>query len=435
MSNSHDPRMTLPERFEDKGGELFIDGVSALQLANEFDTPLFVTSENRVRQNYRHVKNALIRNYPRIRIYFSAKSNTSISILRILEREGACVDVVSPGEVFMALRTGFSPDRILFTGTSVRDDELMSMVKSEVLVNVDSISQLHRLLRIAVPERLSVRINPEIGAGHHNHCITAGRNSKFGLLEKDAINAYSEAKSAGVKQFSIHMHIGSGILDTEPFALATDRLLGITKRIKEQIDIDFESVNMGGGLGVPYRPEEKALDLEMFSDRILTLFRKRIQEYGLGEPCFCIEPGRYIVCDAGILLTRVNTVKVTPFKKFVGVDAGFNTLVRPTMYGSYHSIVLTNRLDSREEEEYDVVGPICESGDNLAKGRRLPRIEEGDVLAVLNVGAYGFSMSSQYNLRPRAAEVLVNNGKYALVREREDLNDLLAHQRIAQWLE
>ena len=154
----------------------------------------------------------------------------------------------------------------------------------------------------------------------------------------------------------------------------------------------------------------------------------------LGEPWLFIEPGRYIVCDAGILLTRVNTIKVTPYRKFVGVDAGFNTLIRPAMYGSYHPIVVANKMDGRPEETYDVAGPICESGDLLARNRRLPRISEGDLLAVLHAGAYGFSMSSQYNSRPRCGEVLVKDGKYALIRRRENLNSLLSGQEVPSWL-
>jgi diaminopimelate decarboxylase len=248
------------------------------------------------------------------------------------------------------------------------------------------------------------------------------------------LKAYETAKKAGVKRFGMHMHVGSGVLDVEPFVLALETLLTIAKKVHNQVGVEFEFINMGGGLGVPYKPEEKELDLTLFSDKVLALFKRKIDEYGLGEPFFCVEPGRYLVCDAGVLLTTVNTVKATPFKKFAGVDAGFNTLIRPTMYGSYHPVLVADKLGSLEEETYDVVGPICESGDTLARDRRLPRIEEGDLLAVLNAGAYGFSMSSQYNARPRAAEVLVKNGKCTLVRERETLEDLLSGQRMAEWL-
>jgi diaminopimelate decarboxylase len=246
------------------------------------------------------------------------------------------------------------------------------------------------------------------------------------------VNAYKQAKEAGVERFGIHMHVGSGVLNVEPFVLALDKLLSVAKRVHDEVGVSFEFVDMGGGIGVPYKPEDKTLDLAAFSEIVLGLFKRRVAEYGLGEPFFCVEPGRYLVCDAGILLTRVNTVKATPFKRFVGVDAGFNTLVRPTMYGSYHHVLVANKLDAPDGETYDVAGPICESGDLLARDRRLPKVEEGDLLAVLNAGAYGYAMSSQYNARPRAAEVLVKDGKCAVTRERETLDDLMRGQRVTE---
>jgi len=417
---------------ENRGGKLYLDGVSSLELAEQFDTPLYVISESRIRDNYQCLYDAFTRNYRKIRIYYAAKANSSLSVLKILKNEGAFLDAVSPGEVFMGLTTGFPPSCILFTGTSVRNDELKFLADSNVTVNVDSLSQLDRLLKIKVPDVMSIRVNPEIGAGHHEHCITAGKNTKFGLWETDAMKAYKKAKRAGVKHFGIHMHVGSGVLNVEPFVLALDKLLNIAKKVHFEVGVSFDFVDMGGGLGVPYKPEDKELNLALVSERVLSLFKRRVDEYDLGEPFFCVEPGRYLVCDASILLTRVNTVKVTPFKKFIGVDAGFNTLVRPTMYGSYHHVLVANKLTAPEEETYDVAGPICESGDLLAKDRRLPRIREGDLLAVLNAGAYGYSMSSQYNARPRPAEVLVKNGKCALIREREQLDDLISGQRVAE---
>jgi len=427
-------RTILNDVLENRDGVLYIDGVSSLKLAERFDTPLYVLAERRIRENFHKLYNTLKKHYDKVRIYYSAKANTSLSVLKILESEGSYLDAVSPGEVFLALKAGFTSDRILFTGTSVRNDELKFLVDSGVTINIDSLSQLRRLLKFHVPETLSVRVNPEIGAGHHEHCITAGRNSKFGIWEDDVIKAYENAKEAGVKKFGIQMHIGSGILTIEPFLLAAEKMLKIARQVQEKIGVNFEFIDFGGGLGVPYRPEEETLNLDLYAEKVLGLYTERIEEYELGEPWFFIEPGRYIVCDAGILLTRVNTVKITPFKKFVGVDAGFNTLIRPAMYGSYHPIVVANRLGSAEEEIYDVAGPLCESGDLLAKDRRLPRIAEGDLLAILNAGAYGFSMSSQYNSRPRCAEVLVKDGEYALIRRREDFESLLAGQQIPSWL-
>jgi diaminopimelate decarboxylase len=419
---------------ENRNGTLYVDGVSSMKLAEEFDTPLYVLSENRIRENFQRLKNKLLEYYNKVRVYYSAKANTSLAVLRVLEIEGAYIDAVSPGEVFLALKAGFQPNRILFTGTSVRDDELDFLVKADVTINIDSISQLTRLLKFYVPKILSVRVNPEIGAGHHEHVITAGRNSKFGIWESDVINAYRIARDAGVERFGIHMHIGSGILDVEPFLLAAEKLLKIAYNVRRQLNITFEFIDFGGGLGVPYKPDEKPLNLDRFASNMLSLFKDRVREYYLGEPIFSIEPGRFIICDAGVLLTRVNTIKITPFKKFIGVDAGFNTLIRPAMYGSYHPIVVANRLNELEKEVYDVAGPLCESGDILARDRMLPEVYEGDILAILNAGAYGFSMSSQYNSRPRCAEVLVKDGKYALIRERERIEDLLRGQKIPDWL-
>src|SRR3972149_6103074 len=422
----------IREPLENRKGELYFDGVSARKLAKEFDTPLYVVSEKRIKENYNRLYKALVANYSKVRVYYAAKANSNLAVLKIMENVGAYLDAVSPGEVFMALTSGFTPDRILFTGTSVRNDELEFLVNSNVTVNVDSLSQLDRLLKLTVPKVVSVRVNPEVGAGHHDHVITAGKHSKFGLWEADALKAYETAKKAGVERFGIQMHVGSGILDPKPFVQALEKLLNIAKKVHEKLGITFEFVDMGGGLGVPYTPDEKELDLTVFSEKMLSLFKSRIEKDGLDEPFFCVEPGRYLVADAGILLTAVNTVKVTPFKKFIGVDAGFNTLVRPTMYGSYHHIVVANNLNAPEEAECDVVGPICESGDALAKDRRLPMVQEGDLLAVLDAGAYGFAMSSQYNARPRAAEVLVKYGKVTLVREREQLDDLVKGQRMAE---
>ena len=412
-----------------KNGHLSFDGFDVEELAEEFDTPLYLISESRIRNNFKRLNDALAHNYQKVRIYYAAKANSNLSVLNTLKSEGAFLDAVSPGEVFLALKTGFSPEKILFTGTSVRDDELRFIAESDITVNIDSFSELKRLLSHVVPKVVSIRINPEIGSGHHDHCITAGRETKFGLWEKETLKTYMTAKEAGVEKFGIHMHIGSGILDVEPIMLAFDNLLRLAKKIRDQIGITFEFINMGGGLGVPYKPEDDKLDLSKFSKRILSLFKRKVSEYDLGTPFFCLEPGRYLISDASILLTSVNTLKITPFKKFIGVDAGFNTLVRPSMYGSYHHLLVVNKLNALQNETYDVVGPICESGDILAKNRKLPQIEEGDLLAILNAGAYGFSMSSQYNSRPRAAEVLIKDKKCLLVRERETFDSLLLNQQ------
>ena len=209
---------SLSDPLENRKGQLFIDGVSAKTLSEKFDTPLYVISERRIRNNYTRLLEALTHNYEKVEIFYAMKANSNLAVLKALESEGANVDAVSPGEVFMALTSGFTPERILFTGTSVRNDELKFLVDGNITINVDSLSELDRLLKICVPKTLSVRVNPEVGAGMHSHVVTAGKESKFGLWETDALTAYATAKKAGVERFGIHMHIGSGILEVKPFS-------------------------------------------------------------------------------------------------------------------------------------------------------------------------------------------------------------------------
>jgi diaminopimelate decarboxylase len=419
---------------ENINGVLYIDGVSALKLAEEYSTPLYVISEKKIRENYRRLAAAFTRNYGKLRILYSAKANTNLSVLKILKSEGAGIDTVSAGEIFLALEAGFSPSQILYTGTSISDEELAYVLEKSVIINVDSLSQFRKMLKKTVPPILSVRINTEFGAGHHEYTVTASKTSKFGVDGKKATEIYRMAKDAGVENFGIHMHIGSGIMHVEPFIKTTEKLLEVADAIHRQLGISFNFIDLGGGIGVPYKPEEEEVDLENFAKKLTDFFKGKLAEYGLGQPELWLEPGRYLVAEAGVLLTKVNMVKETPYRKFVGVDAGFNTLIRPAMYGSYHHMILANRLKAPSVENYDVVGPLCESGDVLARDRPLPKISEGDILAILNAGAYGYAMSSQYNSRPRAAEVLVKDGHCELVRERENLQDLVRGQRIASWL-
>lgn len=415
-------------------GELYIDGASTLKLAETYGTPLYVTSENKIRENYRRLAEAFRAKHGETRILYSAKANTNLSILKILRSEGAWLDAVSAGEIYLALEAGFQPNQILYTGVSVSLEELTYAFKKGVMINLDSASQLRKLLGIGVPSTLSVRINTEIGAGHHEYTVTASKASKFGVDEKTALEMYRAAKQMGVERFGIHMHIGSGILNVDPYMQAAERLLEAAKNIHEQAGVNFDFIDVGGGIGVPYRPEEEDLNVEVFAERLTELFKDRIHSYGLGKPELWLEPGRYLVAESTILLTRVNMVKETPYRKFIGVDAGFNVLIRPAMYGSYHHILVANKLNAEPKQKYDVVGPICESGDFLCRDRLLPEVAEGDLLAVLTAGAYGYSMSSQYNSRPRPAEVLVKDGVHEVIRERETFQDLLRGQRAASWL-
>lgn len=410
---------------------MLFGGLDVVKLADRYGTPLYVTDEDRVRDNYRRIEKAFKKYYPKTRVNYACKANTNLAILRILEQEGSGIDAVSTGEIHLALKAGFTPDRIIYTANNFSDNELKFAVGKGVTINLDDISQVRKLARIGKPKVISFRVNPEVGAGHHEHCITAGRDVKFGIIERDIAKAYSAAKEEGFKKFGIHMHIGSGILDPEAFELAVKKLMEIIGPLAKS-GVSFEFIDIGGGFGVPYRGE-KELEIDRTAKIITDAFKEGCRTHGLGEPYLYIEPGRYIVCDSTILLTRVNTVKHA-YKNFVGVDAGFNVLIRPAFYGSYHNVIVANKEGRKPEETYDIVGPLCESGDVLAKDRMLPVIGENDVLIIMNAGAYGFSMSSTYNSRPRPAEVLLHNGKSEVIREGEAIKDLEARQLIPSHL-
>lgn len=412
-------------------GNLSIGGADALELADKYKTPLYVIDETKIRENYRRLHKAFSQYYDNFKMYYACKANTNLAVMRILEEEGSGIDAVSPGEVYTSLLAGFDPSRILFTGNNVKNEELKYVVASGVTINVDSISQLKRLSKLPGTRgmKISIRVNPNVGAGHHEHCITGGPLSKFGVMEEEAVEVYKLAQELSFKPVGIHSHIGSGILDPEPFMLAVKSLMDIAGAVHQGAGVEFDFIDFGGGIGIPYTPEEKKLDINHFANKIVDLFKEKLEEYKLGNPTMCIEPGRYIVGDASVLLTKVNTIKQS-YRKFAGVDAGFNTLLRPTMYGSYHHVVVADRPDAEPTQKIDIAGDVCESGDLFARDRPLPDVKEGDLLAILNAGAYGFTMASQYNSRPKPAEILVKNGKTDVVRERETFADLFVKQNV-----
>lgn len=414
---------------------LDIGGADACDLVDKFGSPIYVIDENRIRDNYNRFYNAFSKYYPDFKVFYACKANTNLAIMKILESEGCCVDTVSPGEVYTCEKLGFSPDRILFTGNNITDEELKEVHDMGVILNVDSVSAIKRLANVVDPNglKLSIRVNPMVGAGHHAHTITGGVMSKFGIMDNEAVEVYQLAEDLGFDPVGIHSHIGSGILDPEPFKLAIGSTMDIAGKVHEEAGVDFEFVDFGGGIGVPYTPEEKALDIDHFAHENVKFFEEKLKEYNMGKPTMFLEPGRYIVADAVDLLVKVNSVKQS-YRKYIGVDAGFNTLLRPTMYGSYHHIVDASKMSAPIKEEVDVAGDVCESGDLFARDRPLPEVEEGDVLGILNAGAYGFTMASHYNSRPLPAEILVNNGNATVVRKAETYDDLFRNQIIPDYL-
>ena len=415
----------IPGHLTVRNHHLHIGGVDTVALAEEYGTPLYVTSEDRLRANYRRFAAA----FPEARIFFAAKSNNSLVVQRILAQEGAGADAFSDGEIYLARLAGIPADRILFTGNSKTDAELRYAVAAGTMVSVDSHDELVALSQIADAAgreiAIAFRVNPDVDARAHPKLATGLGRSKFGIPREQIVGIYKEADALpGVKPVGIHCHIGSQIMEASPFAEATAKMMDLVGQISGFVDLEW--VDLGGGYGIPYQKDVKATDPKAWADAILPVFRERCRKIGI-RPELHLEPGRYIVADTTVLLMSVNTVKASS-ANFVGTDAGFNTLIRPAMYDSYHEAVIANRADAAAAGTYTIVGPVCESGDILATDRQLPAARKGDVVALLDAGAYGFCMSSQYLGRPRAAEVLVHGGRAELIRRRETYGDLLQHQ-------
>ncbi len=414
-----------------KGGKLFIGDAAASEIARKFGTPAYVYDEETIRSKVRVLVEGI--SYRPFRIYYAAKANTNVHILRLIREEGKGmlgIDAVSPGEIEVALKAGFRPEEIIFTSTSVTDEEMKFAISKKILVNCDSLSQLERYGRLNPNSKVCFRVNPDVGAGHHGHVITGGPESKFGIWVAEVSKAFDIASKYGLRIVGIHEHIGSGILETAKFIAAMKVLLSIVEKNRERLK-DLEFVDFGGGIGVPYRPDQKPINFTEFGASVSSLFEKFCANFGR-KLTLVIEPGRFLVAESGALLCTVNTIKSTPAHKFVGVDTGFNHLIRPMAYGSYHPIYVVDKCASvLKREKVAVCGNICESGDVFTRNeegivdRELPQIAEGDILAILVAGAYGFSMASPYNTRPRPPEILVSGKNAKLIRKREDMKQVI----------
>jgi len=428
----------LPSHLSVGDGRLRIGEHDTVDLAGRFGTPLYVTDEERIRENFRRLSGALTAHYPKVRILYAAKANGNLAIFKTVASQGAGADVFSAGEVALALAAGMRPESLLFNGSSKTPADLALAVEKGIRVSVDSPDELRQLDRAAGEAGTTVdiafRVNPAIDAPTHPKIATGLATSKFGIPAGEILNAYREAVAAEhINPVGIHCHIGSQILAVEPFAREVEVLIDLARDLLD-IGVEPSFIDIGGGLGIPYRREtDRAPTPEEYAEAVMPVFLKGIRDLGI-EPELWVEPGRWLIGDSTILLTRVNSVK-TAHKTFANVDAGFNLLVRPTMYDSYHEVVAANKADAPAVREYSVTGPICETGDILAKDRMLPDLEAGDLIAVLDAGAYGFAMSSQYNSRPRCAEVLLAGEKAALMRRAETIDDLTAPMVTPPWQE
>jgi len=398
-----------------KNNLLFIDDVSVFDTAVKVGTPFYLYGKKKLLENYKVLDGAFCK-VNRI-ICYAVKANENPQILKILAEKGCGTDIVSVGELKLALACGINSQKIVFAGVGKKDDEIKEAIKSDILMfNVESIPELFRIDKIAKSlgkiAGISFRINPDIDAKTHPHITTGLSHNKFGLCFDEAFEGYLLAKELkNIKIVGLHLHIGSQITDKGSFELASKKVSGYIKKLSDA-KIKLRYIDMGGGLGIRYK-DEKIITPAEYAQAIMSNLPE--------NHTIILEPGRFIIGAAGILVTKIIYIKKTSKKNFLIVDAGMNDLVRPEMYGAYHDIIPI-ALRKGEKYNWDIVGPICESSDIFAKDRPMPKVSEGDYLAILCAGAYGYSMSSNYNMRPRPAEVLVEGKKWKVIRKRENLS-------------
>lgn len=403
----------------------FFEGIDPVTLAKSYGTPLYVYNERILRTRCRDLKQFV--SYPKFEVDYSSKANCNLAFLQIVKSEGLKVDAVSMGEIYAQRLAGFESKDIFFICNNVSEAEMQYAIDEGVLVSVDSLAQLAQFGKLNPGGNVAIRVNPGIGAGHHEKVVTAGKKTKFGISTDQLDQVKVLLKQYHLNLVGINQHIGSLYMKGDELLKSMEQLFEIVLEFE-----NLEFVDLGGGFGIPYHKEdgEARLDLAELGKAIDEKMKSFTERYGK-EITLRIEPGRYISAESSVLLGNVHAVKYNSGQKYAGTDIGFSILVRPAMYDSYHGVEIYRPGDepSEEKEEVTIVGNICESGDVLAKNRLLPEIKQGDILGILDAGAYGQAMSSNYNNRLRPAEVLIReNGEVVVIRERDTLEDLVKHQ-------
>jgi len=411
-----------------KDNDLFCEDLSVAYIAEQIGTPFYLYSYSTIKRHFQVFNNAF--NGLDHLTCFSLKSNSNLAILRLLALEGGGADIVSGGELFRALRAGITPDKIAYSGVGKTPSDMELALKSDILMfNVESDQELQALNRIAKDigrkAMIAIRINPDVEPKTHPYIVTGLSENKFGIQIKDSLNTYKLAKRLkNIDVKGISCHIGSQLTEIGPFVEALRKLKEFLKGLKE-MGLDIKFLNFGGGLGITYNDESPPHPLE---------YARALKEI-IGEDnlTLILEPGRVIVGNAGILVTRVLYTKSTENKRFIIVDAGMNDLIRPTLYNSFHAVQPV-RMTHSKMLTATLAGPICETGDFLAKDRKMPPFKPGDLVAIMSAGAYGFSMASNYNSRPRPAEVMVKGKLFSVIRQRETYDDLISGEEIPKFL-
>tara|TARA_R110002110_G_scaffold128503_1_gene308222 strand:+ start:43 stop:1302 length:1260 start_codon:yes stop_codon:yes gene_type:complete len=411
-------------QFDYQAGQLCAEDVPLAQIAATFSTPTFVYSRAAITGSYLAFTQAF--GNKAHRVCYAVKANSNLGVLSVLNALGASFDIVSEGELARLQSLGIDGDRIVFSGVGKQTSELDAALAADIACfNVESEQELHDLSQRAAAHntvaRISLRVNPDVDAQTHPYISTGLKENKFGVSIEDARRLYLEAnEDPNLQIVGIDCHIGSQLLTMAPFLDALERVLDLVDELSRE-GIEFHHIDLGGGMGVQYTPDETALDIETYASAVLQHMGNRPQE-------LWFEPGRSIVANAGILLTRVINLKQNEAKRFCIIDAAMNDLIRPALYQSWQGVRTITESSAESGERYDVVGPVCETGDFLAKDRQLD-VRQGDLLCIDSSGAYGFVMSSNYNSRNRAAEVLVDGTEMHLVRERETFEYQFALER------
>lgn len=404
----------------------FYKGNKPKELLEKYGSPLYVYSEEILRQKAQDMKG--LATVPNFQSNYSVKANSNIHLLKILCEEGMYADAMSPGEILALEAAGFTPDRIFYIANNVSVEEMTFAIDRNIIVSVDSLSQLEQIGQIRKGLEVAIRFNPGVGAGHSEKVITGGKKTKFGVNIEDIAKVDEILAAYDLKLVGINQHIGSLYMEKDPFILGVKSLLDIALSFKDLKIIDF-----GGGFGIPYKKQEgqPPLDIDGLRAEFTEVLTDWMKEHGR-NPLFKIEPGRYVVAESGILLGTVHAVKENSGVKYAGTDLGFNILARPVMYDSHHDVEVYPN-DGRtlgDEEVVNVVGNICESGDIIRKNATLPQIRLGDTLGVMDAGAYGYAMSSNYNNRIRPAEVLITlDGSVKLIRKMDTYEELLINMQ------
>ena len=390
-----------------------------LELAKTYGTPLYVYDADKVAANYNSLFEFI--KYDRLQIHYALKANYNIDLLKALRDAGANLDTVSPGEVHLALALGFDRSKIIFTANNLKDEEVAEVQSLNVLFNIGSLSRLEKYGKAYPGSRICVRFNPDVVDGDSANTATGGDLAKFGILMQDVEKVVQIARKYDLHIVGLHEHTGSGLQHTESVFQSMKNLMALATRERFP---ELEFLDFGGGFKVPYKPGEERVDYVKMGAEITALFEEFCKNYG--KRLFLkFEPGKYMVAEAGVMLTAVNTLKFNRTRTIAGCDAGFPQLIRPVFYGAYHHIENLSNLNG-ENKVYDVCGNICESGDRFAEQREVAEIREYDVLAIYNAGAYCYSMGGIYNLRSMPSEVVICNGKAFVSRLRKSNVELAA---------